>query len=119
MNIPKSYEALSADLASEKILSKTLRGQKETYMMISDQCKVDLDEAMAREAALREELDALEEEFDTLEHTNITLKLSLAVAEQRENRLEELLREERRLHYGDETVQETKSRLFGHFGDGV
>ena len=52
MNIPKSYEALAADLASEKILSKTLLGQKEAYMMLADQCKVDLDEAMARNSAL-------------------------------------------------------------------
>ena len=52
MTIPKSYEALAADLASEKILSKTLLGQKEAYMMLADQCKVDLDEAMARNSAL-------------------------------------------------------------------
>jgi hypothetical protein len=32
-------------------------------------------------AALREELLRLEEEYDTLEHANITLKLSLADAE--------------------------------------
>ena len=98
MNIPKSYEALAADLASEKILSKTLLGQKEAYMMLADQLKLDLAtwkqkafEAAEREAALREELDALEEEFDTLEHTNITIKLSLAVAEQREVELKRLL----------------------------
>lgn len=52
MDIPKSYEALAADLASEKILRKTLLGQKEAYMMLADQCKVDLDEAMARNSAL-------------------------------------------------------------------
>lgn len=51
----------------------------------------DRDAALGREAALREELDALEEEFDTLEHTNITIKLSLAVAEQREVELKRLL----------------------------
>lgn len=52
MTIPKSYEALAADLASEKILSKTLQGQKEAYMMLADQCKVDLDEAVARNSAV-------------------------------------------------------------------
>lgn len=50
-----------------------------------------LDAALGREAALREELDALEEEFDTLEHTNITLKLSLSVSEQRSDEFEGLL----------------------------
>lgn len=34
-------------------------------------------------SALREELLRLEEEYDTLEHANITLKLNLAAAEQR------------------------------------
>lgn len=58
MNIPKSYEALSADLASEKILSKTLQGQKESYMMLADGRKVELDAALAREAALRAELES-------------------------------------------------------------
>lgn len=52
MTIPKSYEALAADLASEKIISKTLLGQKEAYMMLADQYKVDLYEAMARNYAL-------------------------------------------------------------------
>ena len=53
MNIPKSYEALAADLASEKILSKTLLGQKEAYMMLADKGGLDLSESKAREAALR------------------------------------------------------------------
>ena len=57
MNIPKSYEALAADLASEKILSKTLLGQKEAYMMLADKGGLDLSESKAREAALREEIE--------------------------------------------------------------
>lgn len=63
MNIPKSYEAFAADLASEKIISKTLLGQKEAYMMLADKGRLDLAtckqkacEAAEREAALREEL---------------------------------------------------------------
>ena len=48
MTIPKSYEALAADLASEKILSKTLRGQKESYMMLADGRKFDLDAIQQR-----------------------------------------------------------------------
>lgn len=64
MTIPKSYEALAADLASEKILSKTLIGQKEAYMMLADKGRLDLAtwkqkscEASEREAALREEIE--------------------------------------------------------------
>ena len=64
MTIPKSYEALAADLASEKILSKTLLGQKESYMMLTDNGRLDLAtwkqkacEAAEREAALREEIE--------------------------------------------------------------
>ena len=57
MNIPKSYEALAADLASEKILSKTLLSQKEAYMMLADKGGLDLSESKAREAALREEIE--------------------------------------------------------------
>ena len=53
MNIPKSYEALAADLASEKILSKTLLSQKDAYMMLADKGGLDLSESKAREAALR------------------------------------------------------------------
>ena len=65
MNIPKSYEALAADLASEKIISKTLQGQKESYMMLADGRKFDLDAIQQR----------------------------LTVAEQRAGELEGLLRE--------------------------
>ena len=64
MTIPKSYEALAADLASEKIISKTLLGQKEAYMMLADKGRLDLAtwkqkacEAAEREAALREEIE--------------------------------------------------------------
>ena len=57
MTIPKSYEALAADLASEKILSKTLLSQKEAYMMLADKGGLDLSESKAREAALREEIE--------------------------------------------------------------
>lgn len=48
MDIPKSYEALAADLASEKIISKTLQGQKESYMMLADGRKFDLDAIQQR-----------------------------------------------------------------------
>lgn len=48
MNIPKSYDALAADLASEKIISKTLLGQKESYMMLADGRKFDLDALQQR-----------------------------------------------------------------------
>ena len=48
MTIPKSYEALAADLASEKIISKTLQGQKESYMMLADGRKFDLDAIQQR-----------------------------------------------------------------------
>ena len=48
MTIPKSYEALAADLASEKIISKTLQGQKEIYMMLADGRKFDLDALQQR-----------------------------------------------------------------------
>lgn len=73
MNIPKSYEALTADLASEKILSKTLLGQKEAYMMLADKGRLDLAtwkqkacEAEEREAALRESLALIIVSFDEL-----------------------------------------------------
>lgn len=73
MTIPKSYEALAADLASEKILSKTLIGQKEAYMMLADHLKLDLAtwkqkacEAAEREAALLEELALITAAFDEL-----------------------------------------------------
>ena len=60
MNIPKSYEALAADLASEKIISKTLQGQKEIYMMLADGRKFDLD-------ALQQRLTVAEKRADLLE----------------------------------------------------
>lgn len=64
MNIPKSYEALAADLASEKILSKTLLGQKEAYMMLADARNVEIDGALASEAALLEGLTTARRDFD-------------------------------------------------------
>ena len=65
MNIPKSYEALAADLASEKIISKTLQGQKESYMMLADGRKFDLDAIQQRLAvAERRESEAREELLD-------------------------------------------------------
>lgn len=83
MTIPKSYEALAADLASEKILSKTLLGQKESYMMIANQLKLDLAtwkqkacEAAEREAELREEL----EESDAVVTKLSTLLAGVAIA---------------------------------------
>lgn len=122
MTIPKSYEALAADLASEKILSKTLVGQKEAYMMLADQYKVDLDEAMARnyalerknanqcesireyqdiEAALLEELELQKNHFKIqLQGAKDAdmLQQRLAVAEQRESEArEELLDLSRKL----------------------
>lgn len=89
MNIPPKYEDVVAEL---EVLREGII-------------------AINPESALKQEADYLDQIAD--------LQQRLTVAEQRANRLEELLREERRLHYGDETVQETKSRLFGHFGDGV
>ena len=46
--------------------------------------------------ALREELAGLEDEFDTLEHTNISLKMALQAAEQRNSELIKLLYKARR-----------------------
>lgn len=117
MTIPKSYEALAADLASEKILSKTLLGQKEAYMMLADQCKVDLDEAVERNSAverknanqcesIREYQDieaALLEELE-LQNNHFKIQLQgakdadmlqqrLAVAEQRAGEMKGLLLE--------------------------
>ena len=63
MTIPKSYEALADDLAYEKIISKTLLGQKEAYMMLADKGGLDLSESKAREAALREELDNVRDDL--------------------------------------------------------
>ena len=86
MTIPKSYEALSADLASEKIISKTLLGQKEAYMMLADKGRLDLSESKAREAALREELEALRESYEAMrdrKNSIVDLQQRLIVAEQR------------------------------------
>lgn len=60
MNITKSYEALAADLASEKIISKTLQRQKEEFMMLADSRKVELD-------ALQQRLTVAEQRADDLE----------------------------------------------------
>lgn len=105
MTIPKSYEALAADLASEKILSKTLLGQKEAYMMLADKGGLDLSESKAREAALREEIEMakqVQEATDAIvtmvdgqrdhwiEKCGL-LKQRLTVAEQREVELKRLL----------------------------
>lgn len=101
MTIPKSYEALAADLASEKILSKTLIGQKEAYMMLADKGRLDLAtwkqkacEAAERETALREELAALRESYEAMrdrKNSIVYLQQRLTVAEQREVELKRLL----------------------------
>ena len=90
MTIPKSYEALAADLASEKILSKTLLGQKEAYMMLADKVRLDLAtwkqkacEAAEREAALRESLTDKREDYNKLGDRYDALQQRLTVAEQR------------------------------------
>ena len=108
MTIPKSYEALAADLASEKIISKTLLVQKEAYMKIADKGGLDLSESKAREAALREELLELSRKLDVfysrshgiknlsaIEEANdkvALLQQRLTVAEQRVDLLEGLLK---------------------------
>ena len=98
MNIPKSYEALASDLASEKILSKTLLGQKEAYMMLTDNGRLDLAtwkqkacEAAEREAALRESLTDKREEYNKLGDRYDALQQRLTVAEQRAADLKKLL----------------------------
>lgn len=101
MTNPKSYEALAADLASEKIISKTLRGQKEAYMMLADKGRLDLAtwkqkacEAAEREAALREELEALRESYEAMrdrKNSIVDLQQRLTVAEQRLSGLKKLL----------------------------
>ena len=115
MTIPKSYEALAADLASEKILSKTLLGQKESYMMLADGRKFDLDAiqqrltvAEQRESEAREELLDLSRKLDVfysrshgiknlsaIEDANDkskALQQRLTVAEKRADLLEGLLK---------------------------
>lgn len=94
MNIPKSYEALAADLASEKIISKTLLGQKEAYMMLADKGRLDLSESKAREDAFREELAALRESYEAMrdrKNSIVYLQQRLTSAEQREAELKKLL----------------------------
>ena len=89
MTIPKSYEALAADLASEKILSKTLIGQKEACMMLADKGRLDLAtwkqkacEAAERESALRESLTDKREEYNKLGDRYDAIQQRLTVAEQ-------------------------------------
>lgn len=104
MTIPKSYEALAADLASEKILSKTLIGQKEAYMMLADKGGLDLSESKAREDALREDLESIKasvDGYDSPEHAAQVademgyqceaLQQRLTVAEQRAAVMEKAL----------------------------
>lgn len=110
MTIPKSYEALAADLASEKIISKTLLGQKEAYMMLADKGRLDLSESKAREAALREELERANSRYDRevlglnnegdpiggdpaggYRNDNARLQQRLTVAEQRVGNMQRLL----------------------------
>lgn len=94
MNIPKSYEALAADLASEKILSKTLLGQKEAYMKLADKVGLDLSESKAREAALREDLEALRESYEAMrdrKNSIVYLQQRLTFAEQRAAVMEKAL----------------------------
>ena len=94
MTIPKSYEALAADLASEKIISKTMQGQKEAYMILADKGRLDLSESKAREDALREELDKVRDlhskqccvfcnDTGNLRSVHTALQQRLTVAEQR------------------------------------
>lgn len=109
MTIPKSYEALAADLASEKIISKTLRGQKEAYMMLVDNRNAELDGSLAREAALREELYTVRDlhakqccvfcnDTGNLRAVHDAIQQRLTVAEQREAEArEELLELSRKL----------------------
>ena len=83
MTIPNSYEALAADLASEKILSKTLLVQKEVYMILADERKVDLDAALDREASLDGHLDAALRQAKANWDYAQDKKQRLTVAEQR------------------------------------
>lgn len=78
-----------------------------------------LDTALAREAALREELETRTADLLECGTKRKALQQRLADAEKLLIQLEKSLREERQLHYGDETEMETRTRLFGHFGDGA
>jgi len=91
MTIPKSYEALAADLASEKILSKTFLGQKENFMKLYDAQRFELRECNAREAALREELDIATRHLDRMIEAHDDAQQRLTVAEQRAADLKKLL----------------------------
>lgn len=75
MTIPKSYEALAADLASEKILSKTLLGQKEAYMMLADGRKFDLD-ALQQRLTVAEQL--MQEFCDRVDRGEVRSKTTYA-----------------------------------------
>lgn len=98
MTIPKSYEALAADLASEKILSKTLQGQKEAYMILADERKVDLNAALDREAELAGHLDAALRQVKANWDYAQDKQQRLTVAEQRESEArEEILELSRKL----------------------
>lgn len=121
MNIPKSYEALAADLASEKILSKTLLGQKEAYMMLADKGRLDLAtwkqkacEAAEREAALREDLNSKEQ---LLERWLSLDAERFAKRQEAEQRADELESELKRAHgYADSWCDTAKKMSAEHLG---
>ena len=92
MNIPKSYEALAADLASEKIISKTLLGQKEAYMMLADSRKIELDDALARESELKSGLKTTLNDLHGRDDAVYDLRIDLKAAQDRESALLEELR---------------------------
>ena len=104
MTIPKSYEALAADLDSEKILSKTLQDQKETYMMLADERKVQLVALMEELESIKASVDGYDspehaaQVADELVHQCNVLQQRLTVAERRESEArEELLDLSRKL----------------------
>lgn len=91
MTIPKSYEALAADLASEKIISKTLLGQKEAYMMLADSRKIELDDALARETELKSGLKTTLNDLHGRDDAVYDLRIDLKAAQDRESALREEL----------------------------
>ena len=91
MTIPKSYEALAADLASEKIISKTLQGQKEAYMVIADSRKIELDDALARETELKSGLKTTLNDLHGRDDAVYDLRIDLKAAQDRESALREEL----------------------------
>lgn len=91
MTIPKSYEALAADLASEKIISKTLQGQKEAYMMLADSRKIELDDALARETELKSGLKTTLNDLHGRDDAVYDLRIDLKAAQDRESALREEL----------------------------